>query len=443
MARLIIGHTTHESVTLWVRGEVRYPFAFVEVSDSGGVVATKKIALEERHGFTGAAKIEGLKANRAHTSAVCFGRVREAKPRERFDYGHCQGRFTTFPAPGKSIPFKFLLGSCNLHSLGPLSPPDKAFETLAAVAEQENPAFMIHCGDQIYYDIPNPWKPPSISEYRDKYLDAWEDSRATRSFLTRLPHYMILDDHEILDNFANDIDTSALGATPKDFKMTATKVYWEFVHTRQPNTYGAQALHYTFSHGTTEVFVLDTRTQRYARPTWESPRMVGPQQLSELADWMLAHKDAVKLVVTSVPFAGEARNSDDKWNAPLFRPQREAVMDLVLQNDIRGVTFLTGDMHNSYHATLELRGHGKTVVLHELMSSPINHIGKSSIEDYDTSTEFRSSANGKFTYRSRVRKFYDAHSNAMLVSVDGRQIGYEIFRTKKTKRRERWGSFTV
>jgi hypothetical protein len=70
-------------------------------------------------------------------------------------------------------------------------------------------------------------------------------------------------------------------------------------------------------------------------------------------------------------------------------------------------------------------------VLHELISSPINHIWKYSIEDYDTSAEFRSSANGKFTYRSRILKSYDAHSNAMSVSVDGRQNNYEIFEPRR------------
>ncbi len=38
-------------------------------------------------------------------------------------------------------------------------------------------------------------------------------------------------------------------------------------------------------------------------------------------------------------------------------------------------------------------------------------------------------------------KFYGEHSNAVLVSVNGGIVNYEIFRTKKT-RKVRSGSFT-
>lgn len=31
-------------------------------------------------------------------------------------------------------------------------------------------------------------------------------------------------------------------------------------------------------------------------------------------------------------------------------------------------------------------------------------------------------------------KFYNAHSNAMLIRVEGGKVSYEIFRTKRTRR---------
>jgi hypothetical protein len=49
MPRLILGHTTHNSIKVWVRGTRRWPVAFVEIFNSAGdkVGATKPVELEE------------------------------------------------------------------------------------------------------------------------------------------------------------------------------------------------------------------------------------------------------------------------------------------------------------------------------------------------------------------------------------------------------------
>ena len=111
--------------------------------------------LEARHGFTGTLDFAGLEPRRRYTCSVAFGQSTTDDEFDRVEYGHCSGRLRTFPDQNTNATMKFMLGSCNLHSLGFIQSPDPAYKRLARIASEENADFMIHCGDQIYYDIPN------------------------------------------------------------------------------------------------------------------------------------------------------------------------------------------------------------------------------------------------------------------------------------------------
>ncbi len=338
----------------------------------------------------------------------------------------------TFPSPGEREPFTFLLGSCNLHSLRWVANPDPAFEELTDRACDNGARFMIHCGDQIYYDIPYAWKAPSIEEYREKYRDAWRDSRPTRHFLTRMPQYMTLGDHEITDNFANDFDSPS-GASPWEYRKLALKVYREYVHIRQPQDYGRQALYYEFSFGDARFFVTDTRSERFGHDSGET-RIMSDSQLAALKGWLKRYRDQTKFVVTAVPFVGEVRNDHDKWSAPEFRHQKEELLDYLADNGIGRLVFLTGDMHSSYYARLRIQDGETTHTVHELMSSPINQLEKSSFDLFSSGVSRKTPGGRRYSTVLRKRDFYNAHSNAMLIRVDGREVEWSIFRTKKTRK---------
>lgn len=424
MARLIIGHVTSKSAVIWVRGDKKHPVAFVKV-DPGN--KTKTLALEGRHGFTGVIEISGLTQDTEYFCEVEFAASQNARKTLRVDYGHCRGKFKTAPAVNANVPFSFLLGSCNLHSLGSVSSPDRAYEELLERSTSNSARFMIHCGDQIYYDIPNFLKSPDIDEYRKKYLDAWGDSRPTRKFLTQLSNYMIMDDHEITNNFANDMDSPNGVSTPELYKFISMKVYREFVHIRQPNSYGRQSLYYNYSYGDAHFFVMDCRTERFAS-TRGTNRIIGDAQMAALKKWLISHKDKLKFIVSSVPFVMEVKGDDDKWGAPAFKEQRSEVIEHLVNNGIGRLVFLTGDMHSSYHAKMTIDG---ALEVHELMSSPINQLQKTAIDQYQQPVVQETPAGHK--YSSRILKFFSEHSNAMLINVNSGKVSYKIFRTKKTQ----------
>lgn len=442
MARLLIGHVTDTTARIWVRGTQDCPVAFVDLLDSKDrVVESRSARLEERHFYTGILDFEGLSPRRVYHARARFGAGSTTPPESRERPDDCEGRLRTFPATGSSAPLSFLFGSCNLHSLGSINPSDPAYERLGKQALEKSADFMLHCGDQIYYDRPRANRPASVGAYRKAYLDAWNDSRKTRQFLTQLPHYMILDDHEIRNNFRNDMEVrNGSIDTLKDFSL---KAYREFQHIHNPNTFGHDCLYYTFDFGMVRFFVMDTRTERWGDGQSE---MIGHQQMSRLLDWLAEHRGDVKFVVTSVPFTTEIPNTDEKWCSEPYRHQRHQILEHITSQGIRGVVFLTGDMHNSYHAEMTLRRGGDAGVVHELMSSPINQLGKQSRSRYSTD-QVQGLSNGwsystGFAGNGGGDEFFTGHSNAMHVRVEGRSVEYTVFRTKQREEVLK-GAFTV
>ncbi|WP_448111056.1 alkaline phosphatase D family protein [Pseudomonas lini] len=431
MARLILGHTTDTSIKVWVRASERWPVAFVDVvdCDNNATGPTKVLDAQPMEFYTGVLEWKKLNPDTPYTVKVAFGKTRGAAADERVRDAYTEGRFRTFPAVELTGSFSFVLGSCNLHSLGMLERPDRAWVEISRVAKNNDARFMIHCGDQIYSDIP---RQPSIDVqfFRDKYLDAWEDCVPARRTLTELSHYMILDDHELINNF----DT-ATGSSTQALANAAIKAYWEFQHSHNPASRHAEHhYHYEFNYGAVKFFVMDTR---YYRSTAQR-RLLDEVQEDDLLRWLSRYRDDLKFVVTSVPFVGVVKNSEgDKWSDPAFEEQRSRILEHVLETNVSRLTFLTGDMHTSYHATLEVSRGEKSTVINELMSSPINQYTPNiRPEQIYNMNHSHTLPNGISTLSCiDPDSFYGNHSNVMVIDVDmtsARQtVGYKIFRTTK------------
>jgi alkaline phosphatase D len=444
MARLILGHTTDDSIRIWVRASSRWPVAFVDVLDSADrrTAPTKVVQTQEAEFYTSVVDWRGLAADSPYRVKVAFGKERNNAPDERIRAAYTEGRFRTFTSPSAQDPFCFMLGSCNLHSLGIFERPDRAWMKISQLAEQNQARFMIHAGDQIYADIP--LKPSiSLAHYREKYLDAWDDCTPARKVLTELPHYMILDDHEITNNFDNDLPGNA---DYQGLSRVAMKVYWEFQHSHNPQcSLPGYHYHYDFSYGRARFFVMDTR---YYRASTRGQMLDIDQELA-LLDWLVAHRNALKFVVTSVPFVTEVRNpGTDKWCARAYDGQRGRILRHILDNEIEKLVFLTGDMHASLYSRMEVAdAAGKKAIIHELMSSPINQITPEWPVDrqFDPAPATREITEG-LTIASRIDRssYLGKHSNVMAIEVqaDG-DVGYRIYQTSsKQKKPLRYRSFT-
>jgi len=437
MSRLIIGHTTHQSVKIWARAFKRWPVAIIQIFDK----ANRRYGNVQKHltdsgeFHTHVFKVTGLNDDTSYKVKLYFAKNLESDSDEWIRTEYTEGHFTTFKSTGSA--FSFVFGSCNLHSMGWFERPDRAWLQMSKIAQHNKASFMLHCGDQIYADIP--LKPPSnFDHFRDKYLDAWDDCIPAKKFLTELPHYMILDDHEIINNYTQDMQLR--NRDPQTLANFAMKVYWEFQHSHNPDTPDQPYQYdYTFSNGTVQFFVMDTRYNRISSKSDQNNQMIDEAQKQRLFNWLESHRDQIKFIVSSVPFVGVVLDdNNDKWCSTSYKDQRDDILSFIHHNQLKKICFLTGDMHNSYLAELEIKDENKQTLIHELMSSPINQI----TPNVELNKRYANGPSGKNHWslkqgekvKSKIIKssFYGNHSNVTVVEVeDEESIRYRVYRTSE------------
>ncbi|MDE0538719.1 MAG: alkaline phosphatase D family protein [Rhodospirillales bacterium] len=245
--------------------------------------------------------------------------------------------------------------------------------------------FVLMVGDQIYADKFNRNVPVGLAdtaeEFQERYHTAF-GSQNMRRLLRRTPTYMILDDHEIEDNWTQDRIHDA--ESRKVFNL-AIGAYMSYQWSHGPRSFGTR-LYYNFSCNEYPFFVLDTRTQRFmddirgslddnhllGRPTLASEE---PGQLTRLLLWLRQQQqtlgDIPKFVVSASVFvpnpigAREGREGSDqqktKWKEasdswPAFPRTRRAILRNIIEHGIQNVVFLSGDIHCANVAEINFEG---------------------------------------------------------------------------------------
>lgn len=307
--------------------------------------------------------------------------------------------FHTFAAkdngPGE---LSFIFGSCRYQGFLTRVKSDEIFGPLLREAEGKGRSgsnrriqFVLMAGDQIYADKISRHIPvgraDTPQEFQQRYFEAF-GSGNMRRLLSRVPTYMILDDHEIENNWTrNRIDKSGKHELFKIAKAAYENYQWR----HSPRTF-QECLYYSFECNGYPFFVLDTRTQRYmdesagnlinnhllGRPITGYSKSL---QLNRLLFWLIMQqrkrRNTPKFVVTPsvfVPNKKDARESrgskhvsektkaewkmeSDSW--PAFPETRRAILKCIVDNEIQNVVFLSGDIHCSTVAALEFSGSKK------------------------------------------------------------------------------------
>jgi phosphodiesterase/alkaline phosphatase D-like protein len=188
--------------------------------------------------------------------------------------------------------------------------------------------------------------------------------------------------------------------------------------------------------------VLDTRSRRSS----SQGELIDEDQFHQLTRWLLENKSKLKFIVTSVPFVGQLKKpKNDKWCSPIYSKQRGDIIEFLHSNNIEKTVFLTGDMHHSYHASAKIGDSDNSIVVHELMSSPINQFTPDTnlSDTFNAEHSFQTASGLNVTCTITPRSFYGDHSSIMAISVSEDKIKYQVYRTRKTGRPERTGSFSV
>ena len=299
--------------------------------------------------------------------------------------------FKTFAErkPEQTEELSFILGSCRYPGLlWKAKHSDEIFGPMLteALGKERRRAveFILMVGDQIYADMLNRHVPIGLAttfeEFQERYLTAFGSPRM-RALLRSVPTYMILDDHEIEDNWTQDRINRM--ESRRVFNL-AIGAYMSYQWYHGPRNYGKR-LFYDFECGGYPFFVLDTRTQRFVddvSDSLEDNHLLGrpslspddPSQLDFLLHWLESTKghDVPKFIVTSSVFAPnpigarEGREGGDerqrvKWKEesdswPAFPSTRRAILECIVENAIQNVVFLSGDIHCSNVAEMRFSG---------------------------------------------------------------------------------------
>lgn len=316
-----------------------------------------------------------------------------ARDLDRKDGNYVQTTIRTAPAAsfgGAKTKLSFLLGSCRYPGL--LWKKKLSDQIFSAMYAQKDAAFTMMVGDQIYADLLNQIEvglADSYDEFQERYRTAFSTPNMSR-LLASKPTYMILDDHEIEDNWAQDrvkkSDKRALFNLAMGFYMSyqwshGPRFFDSYLNTI-PSLSGDEAflqrdpgqrLYYDFGHAGYPFFVIDTRTQRYRddAPGLPDNHMLGrptlnpssPNQIDRLCAWLKHQQqffgNVPKFIVTSSVFlpndvrsvnknaeaAEKYKNESDGWEA--FPTTRRQLLQTIVEHKVQNVIFLSGDVHCS------------------------------------------------------------------------------------------------
>lgn len=372
----IVGYTTSTSVRIFGRGDYQPAqqgykrcHGVARIKKSGDAVFPEAVVfkMNPNFDFTGIIEFLELLPEQAYEYEMAY-LFDEAEPdminAANLDWNEAsKGSFTTAKAD-QAKPISFVFGSCRyLLKLGPFNffddRGDKVFRSIYNQIKDDKVAtdLLLMVGDQIYADDLNfVGADSTLGAYNQRYRDSFTQENI-RKLMSNLPTYMILDDHEIEDNWpakANSRDyqdkyPSAMHAY-QTYQMShspvLTTVSGKFVDT--PDSYW-----YSFMNGAANFFVMDTRTERFvSKKEGSLKQMVNQSQLKALKEWLkTCGNDQVKFIVSGVPFFPDFTDDvSDKWGG--YPAQRAEILDYIKENKITRVVFLAGDVHCSLSSQL-------------------------------------------------------------------------------------------
>lgn len=352
MAQLIIGHTTPTTTKIWIRGNRNQLQATLSLHTEGLPALVKEsIPLNPIQFNTAVVEFQGLRPRTTYQINLQFN---EGDP--------VRGELKTYADDDRE--FTFLLASCHFSGGADHNSPE--YGHIDAIARETNSRFIMNCGDQMYIDTAVfPFWVVSDQQYADRYIETWHSPQIRKVF-GRLPQYMILDDHEIYNDFSNH------GLSQKKRKMFrwAMNAYHAFQHSHNPNNF--DKIYYSFDHALASFFVVDVRTER------TESQMISPEQLQRLLTWIRDEHTAhqVKVIVSPVPFITQLdkHTQKDKWSGPKFKNQRDQILNALFDSPCQRFLLLSGDIHLAVHTAInEVQGaSGKKI--HELISSPVKQV---------------------------------------------------------------------
>jgi PhoD-like phosphatase len=269
---------------------------------------------------------------------------------------------------------------------GPEGPASASLVRLAALLTPnvpgKSPSLLLLAGDQIYVDAT-----AGLFDARtqsDRLRLPYQNlmrSPGAQAVFGLLPVAMVIDDHEILDNWERGVPLPT-GATVAE----ALTAYRRFQRMAGPPLRDKRALWCDFEHSEVPFFLADTRTERNAPGdaprhvgNWRQARIMSADQWKALRLFLTdpRHRDRVSFVVSPSMLLprdlGLGHDESlalacDDWDG--FPASRNELLAFLCDQGLQRVVFLSGDAHTSCVARATVtRDDGQRITLWSVHSS--------------------------------------------------------------------------
>ncbi len=445
----IVGETTPHRARIWGRGDAhiiedapRRCFGAIRYRKSGTKLWQKHqiIKMNPNFDMTGVAVLGGLDPETRYDYQFGYffsdGEIKDADFSDSDWSNACISNFLTASDNDRKSR-TLVIGSCRYllkTFLGSFfdNRGDKTFRSiLSQIKAGKEIHQLIMMGDQIYADDLNAFNPDkTIDQFYQRYRDVFGQAHI-RKLMSRVPTYMTLDDHEIEDNWPSN-------ASEKDWKTlfpVAIHAYQTYQSSHSPAipvkngklSGTPNKLWYTYTDGCCDIFVTDSRTERYLGNG--NREIISVEQMRALKHWLSDQSGRVKIIVTSVPFAPDSEGeSSDKWSG--FKQQREELLGHIEKNQIQRVVFFSGDVHASM--SLELKSPSDLKIISVISSAFFWPYPHPSARRFKTKGTIDGGKAGVYRLSNASRVIGD--DNFTCVSIDLNGISVDIFERKGKRR---------
>ncbi|GAB3092039.1 alpha/beta fold hydrolase [Aestuariicella hydrocarbonica] len=273
--------------------------------------------------------------------------------------------------------------------------------TASGTSTELKPQFIVLAGDQVYTDASAGLFDP-IDRY-DRFTATyhkWLHQRPVKSVLRRLPSFMMLDDHEL----KNDWDQSESELGEKALLADGKRAYLNFQRNlhQTPNIQDLEKtpLWYTFTQQGLDFFMVDSRTERQGRKIsardnerpekaiadLNSAQLMSDEQLRALKDWllnapgdgrprfilspsMLLPRRLRSTAGTTASGAHPGSIHSDAWDG--YPSTLHDLLHFIAEHNLTNLVFLSGDEHLSSTVDIDLThaGHNTRTRVHSIHSS--------------------------------------------------------------------------
>jgi len=233
------------------------------------------------------------------------------------------------------------------------------------IVQRNNVDAVIHLGDYIYEyaassSLGREHEPPGetiqLEDYRTRYSHYRLDPDL-RLLHQQFPMICVWDDHESANNaWMGGAQNHTEGAEGnwEDRKAYSIRAHEEWLPIRKPDSDNTNRIYRKFSYGNlAEIFMLDTRIigrDEQGAGSSSTRKLLGEEQMEWLKEGLTSSTKTWKIIGQQVMMAPLLAFSNpvnnDQWDG--YPSDRADLLQHILQNDIRNVAVLTGDIHSAW-----------------------------------------------------------------------------------------------